>query len=128
MLLNKKLIELYGEKNSKFNLLVFVANKLSMITVFALGMSILLVINYKIEFVVIMILIIVVLLIGYEYQLLSDIKRKREKISREFPDFITKLTLLLNAGLVFENVIKKIVDENIENSIINSELKSCCMT
>lgn len=57
-------------------------------------------------------LISVVLLMTTKYNKLNrQIKLKKTNIERDFPDFINKLVLLLNAGLIVQNALEVIAED-----------------
>lgn len=61
-------------------------------------------------FIMIIMMIIFYLLFAYRYDKVNKkIKLKRYAIERDFPDFMSKLVLLLNAGLIVQSAIEKMV-------------------
>lgn len=64
----------------------------------------------SIGFIVILYGIVLLILYGKRYAKIDkEIKASKESISRDLPEFINKLVLLLNAGLVFSYAFAKIV-------------------
>lgn len=60
--------------------------------------------------IIISLLLLLFFLITTQYNGLDkDIKKKKEEIERDFPEFINQLVLLLNAGLIVESAIEVIV-------------------
>lgn len=57
------------------------------------------------------------------FKLLNNmVEKKRKQIKRDFPDFLNKLLLLINAGHNIEEAWKK-ASENLEGSLLNIEIE-----
>ncbi len=52
----------------------------------------------------------------------DDIKKRRLSIQIEFPEFINKLTLLVNAGMTISKAWEKIINENTKDHILYQEM------
>jgi tight adherence protein C len=50
------------------------------------------------------------------------IKKRRLEIRMEFPEFVNKLTLLVNAGMTISHAWKKIVDDNKKDTALYREM------
>lgn len=55
----------------------------------------------------------------------SKVEDRRTKLRIEFPEFINKLVLLVNAGMTIPRAWEKIADESNEDSILGRELQIC---
>ena len=51
------------------------------------------------------------------------VKKKRLAIQMEFPEFVNKLTLLVNAGMTISKAWEKIINENQRNHILYDEMR-----
>lgn len=58
----------------------------------------------------------------YDTTLQSKINERREKIKREFPEFVNKMVLLVNAGMTIPKIWEKIVLENTKDTPLQAEL------
>ena len=58
----------------------------------------------------------------YDNTLESKINTRREEIKREFPEFVNKMVLLVNAGMTITKIWEKIVLENTKQTPLQSEL------
>ncbi len=57
----------------------------------------------------------------------SQIEKRRLEIRMEFPEFVNKLTLLVNAGMTISRAWEKIINENKKNHILYSEMQYALM-
>ena len=53
----------------------------------------------------------------------EDIKKRRRTIQMEFPEFVNKLTLLVNAGMTISRAWEKIIVENKKEHILYDEMQ-----
>ena len=53
----------------------------------------------------------------------EDIQKRRLSIQREFPEFVNKLTLLVNAGMTISKAWEKIINENKREHILYREMR-----
>lgn len=53
----------------------------------------------------------------------GDIKKRRLSIQMEFPEFVNKLTLLVNAGMTISKAWEKIINENKREHILYDEMR-----
>lgn len=67
--------------------------------------------NTTVSILVIMFVLLLILFLGKYEKLNNEIKRKRLEIEKDFPDFICKLVLLLNAGFIVQSALEKIADD-----------------
>lgn len=52
----------------------------------------------------------------------EDIKKRRLSIQMEFPEFVNKLTLLVNAGMIISKAWEKIINENRREHLLYEEM------
>ncbi|MDO5407854.1 MAG: type II secretion system F family protein [Eubacteriales bacterium] len=57
----------------------------------------------------------------------GDIEARRQKIQMEFPEFVNKLTLLVNAGMTISKAWEKIINENKKQHILYEEMRYALM-
>ena len=58
----------------------------------------------------------------YDSTLENKIKERQDKIKREFPEFVNKMVLLVNAGMTVPKIWEKIVRENKKDTPLQAEL------
>lgn len=54
----------------------------------------------------------------------GEIKKRRLSIQMEFPEFVNKLTLLVNAGMTISRAWEKIINENKREHVLYDEMRS----
>lgn len=101
--------EVYGQEYSAFYIRVFHANKivlmlLCIICELLIGMLS----HFQGVFLIYVLILFGVLIISDDLKLNKKVKKRRLEIQLKFPDFINKLTLLLNAGLTMSKAWEKI--------------------
>lgn len=120
-----KTSEVYGNKYSQYFLRIHWANKLSMMmlgllfTVF-IGMCT----GPDISVAVFGSIILSAAFFLTDKELDEKIKKRRTSIQLDFPDFINKLTLLVNAGMTISRAWEKIVLDNKKEAPLHKELKT----
>lgn len=57
----------------------------------------------------------------------EQIEKRRRSIQMEFPEFINKLTLLVNAGMTISKAWEKIINENKKDHILYDEMRYALM-
>ncbi len=115
------LSEIYGQEYSAFYIRVMYANKIVLIALFILIELITgLITGYDPTYIVYVLLLLVLLLFSQDQKLGSKVKKRRLEIQLEFPNFINKLTLLLNAGLTMSKAWEKISSDRKLNNCNNS--------
>lgn len=57
----------------------------------------------------------------------EQIEKRRRSIQMEFPEFVNKLTLLVNAGMTISKAWEKIINENKKNHILYDEMRYALM-
>jgi len=115
------LSEIYGQEYSAFYIRVIYANKIVLTGVFILIELITgLITDYDPTYLVYILLMFVLILFLQDQKLVSRVKKRRLEIQLEFPNFINKLTLLLNAGLSMSKAWEKISYDRKSNNYSNS--------
>ncbi|MHB8062057.1 MAG: type II secretion system F family protein [Ruminiclostridium sp.] len=101
--------EVYGQEYSAFYIRVFHANKIILIVLCIICELLLgILLQFQGVFLTYVLLIFGGLIISDDLKLKSKVKKRRLEIQLEFPEFINKLTLLLNAGLTLSKAWEKI--------------------
>ena len=59
--------------------------------------------------------------------LMESIEKRRRSIQMEFPEFVNKLTLLVNAGMTISKAWEKIINENKKEHILYDEMRYSLM-
>jgi tight adherence protein C len=112
--LYKQLLEIYGSQNARFYLQVYWANKLGylllgflLVTLFLAGLG-------EIDAVtgVLMLALLVAIFFAPDRDLKKKNAARKLSIQLDFPDFLNKLILLINAGLTVSNAWERIVTTN----------------
>lgn len=57
----------------------------------------------------------------------GDIRKQRNALQMEFPEFVNKLTLLVNAGMTISKAWEKIINENKKEHILYNEMRFALM-
>jgi tight adherence protein C len=107
------LSEIYGQEYSAFYVRVLHANKIVLFTLM-LPCELLIGIfsGYQVVFHAYVILLFGILMFMDDVKLGNKVKKRRLAVQLEFPGFINKLTLLLNAGLTMPKAWEKIAEDN----------------
>lgn len=123
-----KVTEIYGIKYADYYYMIHNANKAAMAILVAAGASIFAVImaaqgdgNAKL-FLAVSIAGLVAMPFVVDKGLDDKIEKRRLQIQLEFPDFINKLTLLVNAGMTISKAWEKIVTDNTKKSVLYDEM------
>lgn len=127
--INGKIKELYGIKYADYYFMIHNANKIAIGLTMAAGVSLLAVImgvqgdesNCTI-FVIFAIAAVIGMPIMIDKGLNDKIEKRRLSLQLEFPDFINKLTLLVNAGMTISKAWEKIATDNTKNSPLYNEM------
>lgn len=122
--LQTKIAEIKGAKYSMYYLQVHLANKIALILLLILLLSLIGASMGQIDMGYIVFALVVIALVAYftDHELVEKVKKRRLSIQIDFPDFLNKLTLLINAGMTVPKAWEKIVGENRKNSILYDEL------
>ncbi|WP_024833965.1 type II secretion system F family protein [Ruminiclostridium josui] len=101
--------EIYGQEYSAFYIRIFHAKKVVLLTLIVPGELLVGILSdYQAVFNVYIILLFGILIFLDDIRLSRQVKKRRLEIQLEFPNFINKLTLLLNAGLTISKAWEKI--------------------
>lgn len=101
--------EVYGQEYSAFYIRIFHANKIVLIVLCIICELIVgILTQFQGVFLLYVLVIFGVLVMSDDLKLNKKVKKRRLEIQLEFPDFINKLTLLLNAGLTMSKAWEKI--------------------
>jgi tight adherence protein C len=116
--LRLKIGELYGVKYTEYYLWVHWANKM---TSMVLGLVLACMIgvgwgNLDFTFPIMVLVLLGVLFFALDQELTKKIEKRKLSIQRDFPDFLNKLTLLLNAGMTVPAAWERIIRENKKNT------------
>jgi tight adherence protein C len=116
--------EIYGQEYSAFYIRMFYSKKIVLallLMVFELLAGI--TFNYQMEVHVYVFLFFGVFIIIDDIKLGNRVKMRRLGIQLEFPDFINKLTLLLNAGLTMSKAWEKISEDCNKEGDLYTEIR-----
>ncbi|AEY65735.1 type II secretion system F family protein [Clostridium sp. BNL1100] len=104
-----KISEIYGQEYSAFYIRIFHAKKIVLMALIIPGELLVGILsNYQAVFNIYITFLFGIMIILDDTRLTSQVKKRRLEIQLEFPDFINKLTLLLNAGLTMSKAWEKI--------------------
>lgn len=107
--------EIYGQEYSAFYGRAFYASKILLLVLGAACEFIVWILSQgDSTFAAYAFLIFVIIIINQDFRLKNRVKKRRLEIQLEFPEFINKLTLLLNAGLTMSKAWEKITDDGKE--------------
>lgn len=122
-LLNK-IAELKGSRYSMYYLQVHWANKIVLVLLMMLMLSFVgaAMGTVDVSFSVFAVLVIAAIIYFTDSELKDRIKKRRISIQLDFPDFINKLTLLINAGMTVPKAWEKIVSDNKKDTVLYEEL------
>ncbi|MCT4563485.1 MAG: type II secretion system F family protein [Maledivibacter sp.] len=121
-----KLKDLYGAKNAKYYLEIHWGNKIGyllvvllLIGLFGIGIG-----EFNSGFILISISILGAVTYGPDRDVKEKLKIRYRMIRIDFPDFINKLTLLVDAGMTVQRSLEKIVTDNKSNRPLYDELET----
>ena len=109
-----KISELYGIKNARYYLEIYWGNKVGCIltTLLLIGLYSMGIEEFSFEFVFVSIAALGAVAYGPHRDLSEKLKKKYRMIRIDFPDFLNKLTLLVDAGMTVQRGLEKIVTDN----------------
>lgn len=121
-----KLSEIHGIKNAEYYLKIHWANKIVylLVTILLIGLFGIGIDEFSIGFIFIVVAIIGAVLYGPDRDLNEKLKSKYRMIRIDFPDFLNKLTLLIDAGLTVQRAWGKIVTDNKNSRPLYDELET----
>lgn len=118
-----KIIELYGVKYSQYYLQIHWANKIVFVFLAAFFLCLFgLSSTPDLFYGIFALLVLGVSFFVPDSQLNEKIKKRRTSIQLDFPDFLNKLTLLINAGMTVTRAWEKIVSDSKKDSVLYREL------
>jgi tight adherence protein C len=123
-----KISEIFGQEYSSFYVRVFHANKIVLLTLM-LPCELLVGIfsDFQIVFQAYVSIFFAAMVFMDDLRLGNKIKKRRLTVQLEFPNFINKLTLLLNAGLTMSKAWEKIAEDSDNAGDFYSEVhKTVC--
>jgi tight adherence protein C len=122
-LLNK-ITEIHGAKNADFYLKIHWSNKI-LIFIFGLFIIALIGVGSGVDrtYIIFSVLFLISIVILHDRELDKKIRRRRLSIQLDFPDFLNKLALMVNAGLTIRKAWEKIDRENVKDSDFYKEVK-----
>ncbi|EMS73954.1 type II secretion system F family protein [Ruminiclostridium cellobioparum] len=101
--------EVYGQEYSFFYIRVMYANKIALFALFViLELITALASGYDLSYMIYIVMLMALIMIVEDTRLKNRVKLRRLEIQLEFPNFINKLTLLLNAGMTMSKAWEKI--------------------
>ena len=121
--LMSKIIEIYGVKYSQYYLQIHWANKIVFVLMAAFFLSLFALSSAPdAGYGVFALLVLGISVVITDSELNGKIKKRRNSIQLDFPDFLNKLTLLINAGMTVTRAWEKIVSDNKKDSVLYEEL------
>lgn len=118
------LTELYDQKNARYYLKIHWVNKTAYLLLGCLLASVLGAAMEEIDFIAVMFFLAVTagLFLAPDYELKERINKRRTQIRLEFPNFINKLILLINAGMTIPRAWEKAVLDKPRDTCLYLEL------
>ncbi|WP_026476473.1 type II secretion system F family protein [Alkaliphilus transvaalensis] len=117
--------QLYGTKEGKRFVKVHWANQITLLLVvifiisfFAVALG-----DVTIEFFVIAVGMMVAVIYGLNHEVYQQLNKRKLQIKLDFTEFLSKLILLMSAGLTVSKAWEKIVGESDGNRVLHQELK-----
>lgn len=118
----RKVSELYGVKYGRYYQKIHFANKLSLFMVMTLFAPLIVYLG-GIEagtFVVALGLMVVSFILP-DLELKNKLKKRKQSIQIDFPEFINKLVLLINAGMTVYGAWEKVIEDNKAEGVLYKE-------
>lgn len=122
----KSLINLHGHKNADIHMKLYYSNKLGLmistlviLTFFGVASG-----NADINYIVFTLFTTVLVFYIYDKGLENKLKKKYESIRADFPDMVSKLVLLVNAGMTLNRAWERICVETKKKSPLYLELRT----
>ncbi|PYG88516.1 tight adherence protein C [Ruminiclostridium sufflavum DSM 19573] len=115
--------EVFGQEYSAFYIRIFHANKIILILLGIIcALSVEILSQYQGVFLAYVILLFGILVISDDLKLNNRVKKRRLEIQLEFPNFINKLTLLINAGMTMSKAWEKLSCDSNKSGYFYSEV------
>ncbi|MGE5630281.1 MAG: type II secretion system F family protein [Caulobacteraceae bacterium] len=109
--LSARITELHGSKNARYNLKLYLVNKVAIMLAALVLLTLLGVPMYKVDASFIIFAATVLFLIFFltDRELDEKVKKRNFMLQYDFPEFLNKLVLLINAGMTLPRAWEKIV-------------------
>ena len=118
-----KTSELHGEKNAAYMLSIHFANKLAlMLTGIGFLLFIAIFIDKGMDFYVFSIFLVALMFYAPDMELDQKVKERKLSIQIDFPDFLNRLTLLVNAGMSVPPAFERIAMSTKKKTPLYSEV------
>lgn len=121
---------LYGAKNQETRYILHEGNSYTFSVAVLLFTALLSIVSSAsgkpadgVPFVVIGLILSIAMLFLFDNKIETQLEEKADKIRMEFPEFLNKLTLLVNAGMTISRAFNKIMDDNKKNNPLYQELE-----
>lgn len=124
-ILYKWVMELYGFKNARHYLQIFWAHKLGYLLLGVFIISFLLMAVGEIDFIMVVfsLAVLIGIFLAPDNDLKNKIERKKIQVQLDFPDFLNKLILLINAGMTVTKAWEKIATSNKKATPLYEEIE-----
>ncbi|MGI6588681.1 MAG: type II secretion system F family protein [Peptococcia bacterium] len=124
--LYNKLAVLYGYKQARYYLQVYWANKLGYLLLGLLILSFFLAVMGELDLIMGVFCLVVLFAVFFapDYEIKKKIAKRNLLMRLDFPDFLNKLTLLLNAGMTFIKAWERIVLNNQKRTPFYEEVET----
>lgn len=122
--LQRQIAELKGHKYSLYYLQVHWANKISLIIFMMLLFSSIgaAIGEFDPSYAVFAVIAVIAIAYFTDKEIEEKLKKRRLSIQLDFPDFLNKLVLLINAGMTISKAWEKIVTDNKKQTVLYDEL------
>lgn len=110
----KQLAEVFGRDSAEMYYYVTIAAQVSLIlTVLPLGLTLVCLLQSAMG-IVLGVMLVYALVYGIQSSINSSVDRKKDEIQSEFPKMVSKLTLLINAGMLVTRAWNEVANSNFE--------------
>jgi len=123
--LRTKIADLYGYKNALYYLQVYWTDKIGYLLVGFLVVSFLLAAIGEVDvtIVVFFLLVLIIIFFAPDYDLKNKLEKRNLQIRLDFPDFLNKLILLINAGMTVSKAWEKVAVSNKKSTPLYEEIE-----
>ncbi|MDD3704638.1 MAG: type II secretion system F family protein [Clostridiaceae bacterium] len=127
--LNTKLTELYGGRDIKHTLKLHIAHKIIHMVIALLSVTFLGILMDRPDgsYAAFALIVLVIVFYASDKELDEMIKKRNFSIRYDFPDFLNKLVLLVNAGMTVQRAWEKIVMDRKSSTPLYEELRTTCI-
>ncbi|GAE88795.1 type II secretion system F family protein [Acetivibrio straminisolvens] len=123
-MLQAKIAELKGIKYSMYYLQIHHANKIVLMFLILLLFTLFSAATRDVATVVFGIVIMLAIPFFMDRELREKVNKRRLSIQIDFPDFLNKLILLVNAGMTVSRALEKSITENDKDTVLYRELRT----